>query len=37
MSAYAHYEGTQYDESVGAAKRYVTCIPAARTPPTRST
>src|SRR6266540_3479430 len=24
MSAYAHYEGTQYDDSVMAAKRYVT-------------
>jgi outer membrane protein assembly factor BamD len=27
MSAYAHYEGTQYEESVGAAKRYVTLHP----------
>src|SRR3954453_146722 len=27
MSAYAHYEGTQYDESVSAAKRYVTLHP----------
>jgi outer membrane protein assembly factor BamD len=27
MSAYAHYEGTQYDESVIAAKRYVTLHP----------
>src|SRR5436305_10282539 len=27
MSAYAHYEGTQYDESVTAAKRYVTLHP----------
>jgi outer membrane protein assembly factor BamD len=27
MSAYAHYEGTQYDDSVSAAKRYVTLHP----------
>jgi outer membrane protein assembly factor BamD len=27
MSAYAHYEGTQYDESITAAKRYVTLHP----------
>src|SRR5215212_4304694 len=27
MSAYAHYEGTHYEESVGAAKRYVTLHP----------
>ena len=27
MSAYAYYEGTQYDESVTAAKRYVTLHP----------
>ena len=27
MSAYAHYEGTQYDDSVIAAKRYVTLHP----------
>jgi outer membrane protein assembly factor BamD len=27
MSAYAHYEGTSYDESVIAAKRYVTLHP----------
>src|SRR5215216_827748 len=27
MSAYAHYEGTQYEESVTAAKRYVTLHP----------
>jgi outer membrane protein assembly factor BamD len=27
MSAYAHYEGTQYDETVTAAKRYVTLHP----------
>ncbi len=24
MSAYAHYEGTQYEDSITAAKRYVT-------------
>ena len=27
MSAYAHYEGSQYDDSVTAAKRYVTLHP----------
>jgi len=27
MSAYAHYEGTSYDDSVSAAKRYVTLHP----------
>jgi outer membrane protein assembly factor BamD len=27
MSAYAHYEGTSYDDSVNAAKRYVTLHP----------
>jgi outer membrane protein assembly factor BamD len=27
MSAYAHYEGTQYDDTVNAAKRYVTLHP----------
>src|SRR5436305_1164919 len=27
MSAYAHYEGTQYEDSVTAAKRYVTLHP----------
>jgi outer membrane protein assembly factor BamD len=27
MSAYAHYEGLQYDESITAAKRYVTLHP----------
>ena len=27
MSAYAHYEGTEYEESVTAAKRYVTLHP----------
>src|SRR5215204_2854677 len=27
MSAYAHYEGTQYEDSVAAAKRYVTLHP----------
>jgi outer membrane protein assembly factor BamD len=27
MSAYAHYEGTKYDDSVSAAKRYVTLHP----------
>ena len=27
MSAYAHYEGTQYDDSISAAKRYVTLHP----------
>jgi outer membrane protein assembly factor BamD len=27
MSAYAHYEGTNYEESVAAAKRYVTLHP----------
>src|SRR6185295_3032478 len=27
MSAYAHYEGTSYEESVTAAKRYVTLHP----------
>src|SRR5436305_7245926 len=27
MSAYAHYEGTNYDESITAGKRYVTLHP----------
>ena len=27
MSAYAHYEGTEYDDSITAAKRYVTLHP----------
>jgi len=27
MSAYAHYEGTSYDDSIAAAKRYVTLHP----------
>jgi outer membrane protein assembly factor BamD len=27
MSAYAHYEGTQYEDSITAAKRYVTLHP----------
>jgi outer membrane protein assembly factor BamD len=27
MSAYAHYEGTQYDDTISAAKRYVTLHP----------
>src|SRR6195256_3465113 len=30
MSAYAHYEGTSYDDSVNAAKRYVTLHPGSQ-------
>ena len=30
MSAYAHYEGTQYDDTVNAAKRYVTLHPGSQ-------
>ncbi len=37
MTAYANYEAGNYDDTISAAKRYVACIPAARTRPMRST
>jgi outer membrane protein assembly factor BamD len=37
MSAYAHYEGTEYDDSITAAKRYVTLHPGSPDAPTRNT
>jgi outer membrane protein assembly factor BamD len=33
MSAYAHYQGKEYDEAVAAAKRYVTLHPASEDAP----
>ena len=37
MSAYAFYNAGDYDSCIGAATRYVTLHPEARTRPTRST
>jgi outer membrane protein assembly factor BamD len=36
MQAYSYYEAKEYDDTITAAKRYVTMHPAAPMPPMRS-